>query len=74
MYDKKDRKITGRDPDGNDLFIEDDEELEEELTPEEDAMSSGYSFAVNSPHYCRDPGRRPAPALAHGTPSLHSQR
>lgn len=46
MYDKKDRKITGRDPDGNDLFIEDDEELEEELTPEEDAMSSGYSLQL----------------------------
>ena len=38
MYDKKNPK--------NDLFIEDDEELEEELTPEEEAMSSGYSLQL----------------------------
>ena len=38
MYDKKNPK--------NDLFIEDDEELEEELAPEEEAMSSGYSLQL----------------------------
>ncbi len=38
MYDKKDPKT--------DLFIEDDEELEEELAPEEEAMSSGYSLQL----------------------------
>ena len=46
MYDKKNRKTMGPNPDGNDLFIEDDEELEEELTPEEEAMSSGYSLQL----------------------------
>ena len=46
MYDKKNRKTTGPGPDGNDLFIEDDEELEEELAPEEDAMGSGYSLQL----------------------------
>ena len=46
MYDKKNRKIDGPGSDGNDLFIEDDEELEEELTPEEEAMSSGYSLQL----------------------------
>ena len=38
MYDKKNPK--------NDLFIEDDEELEEELTPEEEAMGSGYTLQL----------------------------
>ncbi len=46
MYDKKNPKTAGLGPDGNDLFIEDDEELEEELTPEEEAMSSGYSLQL----------------------------
>ena len=46
MYDKKNPKTVGLGPDGNDLFIEDDEELEEELTPEEEAMSSGYSLQL----------------------------
>jgi proteasome-associated ATPase len=46
MYDKKNRKTMGPNPDGNDLFVEDDEELEEELTPEEEAMSSGYSLQL----------------------------
>ena len=46
MYDKKNRRTAGPGPDGNDLFIEDDEELEEELTPEEEAMGSGYSLQL----------------------------
>ena len=46
MYDKKNRKDIGANPDGNDLFIEDDEELEEELAPEEEEMSSGYSLQL----------------------------
>ena len=38
MYDKKNPKT--------DLFIEDDEEIEEEIAPEEEAMSSGYSLQL----------------------------
>ena len=46
MYDKKNPKTTGAGPDRKDLFIEDDAELEEELTPEEEEMSSGYSLQL----------------------------
>ena len=46
MYDKKNRKIAGPGPDGNDLFVEDDERIEDELTPEEEAMGSGYSLQL----------------------------
>ena len=46
MYDKKNPKTIDAGPDGNDLFIEDDAELEEELTPEEEEMSSGYSLQL----------------------------
>ena len=46
MYDKKNPKTIGAGPDGNDLFIEDDEELEEDLAPEEEEMSSGYSLQL----------------------------
>lgn len=40
----KDRK--NRNPDRDTLFIEDDAELEEEFTPEDEAMSSGYSLQL----------------------------
>ena len=52
MYDKKNRRNIGAAPDGNDLFIEDDEELEEELAPEEEENEFWLFVATDSPHYC----------------------
>lgn len=47
MDDKKIRKKPNPDYDGKSLFIEDDEEeLENEFAPEQDAMSSGYSLQL----------------------------
>ena len=46
MYDKKNRKIVDANPDTRDMFAEHDEELEEELTPEEEEASSGYTLQL----------------------------
>ena len=46
MYDKKNRKIADASPDTRDIFAEHDEELEEELTPEEEEASSGYTLQL----------------------------
>ncbi len=48
MYDKKDRKnVKGKgNPDRNDLFIDEGEELEKEFPTEDEAMSSGYSLQL----------------------------
>jgi proteasome-associated ATPase len=45
MYDKKNRKNAGASPDTHDLFAEHDDEIEEELTAEEEA-STGYSLQL----------------------------
>ena len=46
MYDKKNRKIADVSPDTRDMFAEHDEEFEEELTPEEEEASSGYTLQL----------------------------
>ena len=46
MYDKKNPKDVNASPNKYDLFTEDDEEVEEELTSEEDELSSGYSLQL----------------------------
>ena len=46
MYDKKNRKIVDANPDTRDMFAEHDEELEEELAPEEEEASSGYTLQL----------------------------
>ncbi len=46
MYDKKKRKIVDANPDTRDMFADHDEELEEELTPEEEEASSGYTLQL----------------------------
>ena len=46
MYDKKNRKNAGTNPDTHDLFTEHDDEIEDELNPEEEEMSSGYSLQL----------------------------
>ncbi len=46
MYDKKNRKIVDANPDTRDMFADHDEELEEELTPEEEEASSGYTLQL----------------------------
>ena len=46
MYDKKNRRNAGASPDDYDLFVEEQEELEEELTDEEEELSSGYSLQL----------------------------
>ena len=46
MYDKKNPKDVSASPNKYDLFTEDDEEVEEELTSEEDELSSGYSLQL----------------------------
>ena len=46
MYHKKNRKIADANPDTRDMFAEHDEELEEELTPEEEEASSGYTLQL----------------------------
>ncbi len=46
MYDKKNRKIADVSPDTRDMFAEHDEELEEELAPEEEEASSGYTLQL----------------------------
>lgn len=46
MYDKKNRKIVDANPDTRDMFAEHDEELEEELAPEEEEGSSGYTLQL----------------------------
>lgn len=45
MYDKKNRRNVGASPDNYDLFEEDQDELDEELTEEEE-LSSGYSLQL----------------------------
>ena len=46
MYDKKNRRIVDASPDTRDMFAEHDEELEEELAPEEEEASSGYTLQL----------------------------
>ena len=46
MYDKKNPKNTGASPDAHDLFTEHDDEIEEELIPEEEETGSGYSLQL----------------------------
>ena len=46
MYDKKNPKNTGASPDAHDLFTEHDDEIEEELTPEEEEAGSGYTLQL----------------------------
>ncbi|MDE0552839.1 MAG: AAA family ATPase, partial [Candidatus Poribacteria bacterium] len=46
MYDKKNRRIADASPDTRDMFAEHDEELEEELAPEEEEASSGYTLQL----------------------------
>ena len=46
MYDKKNRKNAGTSPDTHDLFTEHDDDIEDELNPEEEEMSSGYSLQL----------------------------
>ena len=46
MYDKKNPKDADANLDRYDLFTEDDEEVEEELTSEEEEMNSGYSLQL----------------------------
>ena len=47
MYDKKNRKIADVSPDTRDMFAEHDEELEEELAPEEEEEAgSGYTLQL----------------------------
>ena len=45
MYDKKNPKNTGTNPDAHDLFTEHDE-IEEELIPEDEDASSGYTLQL----------------------------
>ena len=46
MYDKKNRRKVGANPDDYDLFVEDQDELDEEPTDEEEELSSGYSLQL----------------------------
>ncbi len=46
MYDKKNRRDPGASPDMNDLFTEHDDEIEDELTLEENEASSGYTLQL----------------------------
>lgn len=46
MYDKKNPKDVNASPNKYDLFVEDDQEVEEELTPDEEELSSGYSLQL----------------------------
>ncbi|MCG9134254.1 AAA family ATPase [Candidatus Poribacteria bacterium] len=46
MYDKKNPKDVNASPNKYDLFVEDDEEVEEEFTPDEEELSSGYSLQL----------------------------
>ena len=46
MYDKKNRRNPGANPDMHDLFTEHDDEIEDELTLEEDEASSGYTLQL----------------------------
>ena len=46
MYDKKNRRDSGASPDMHDLFTEHDDEIEDELTLEEDEASSGYTLQL----------------------------
>lgn len=46
MYDKKNRRDPGASPDMHDLFTEHDDEIEDELTLEEDEASSGYTLQL----------------------------
>ena len=72
MYDKKNPKYVGTKTDTYDLeYGEQDEDVEEELDPEEE-MSSGYSLQLI--HHLITTARGPSAQVAHGTPSLYSQR
>ena len=46
MYDKKNRRKVGTNPDDYDLFVEDQDELDEEPTDEDEELSSGYSLQL----------------------------
>ena len=46
MYDKKNPKDVNASPNKYDLFVEDDEEVEEEFAPDEEELSSGYSLQL----------------------------
>ena len=46
MYDKKNPKTAGANPDRYDLFTEDDEDVEDEFIPEEEELNSGYSLQL----------------------------
>lgn len=46
MYDKKNRRNAGASPDDYDLFVEEQDELDEELADEEEELSSGYSLQL----------------------------
>ena len=46
MYDKKNPKDVNASPNKYDLFTEDHEDVEEELTAEEEELSSGYSLQL----------------------------
>jgi proteasome-associated ATPase len=46
MYDKKNRRDPGASPDTHDLFNEHDDEIEDELTLEEEDASSGYTLQL----------------------------
>ena len=46
MYDKKNRRNAGANPGTHDLFPEHEDEIEEELAPEEEDTSSGYSLQL----------------------------
>ena len=46
MYDKKNRRDPGASPDMHDLFTEHDDEIEEELTLEEEEASTGYTLQL----------------------------
>lgn len=46
MYDKKNRRNASVSPDDYDMFVQDEDELDEELTDEEEELSSGYSLQL----------------------------
>ena len=46
MYDKKNPKDVNASPNKYDLFVEDEEEVEEELAPDQEDLSSGYSLQL----------------------------
>ena len=74
MYDKKNPKYVGTKTDTYDLeYGEQDEDVEEELDVEEESEFRLF-VAADSPSYHRDTARGPSSQVAHGTPTLYSQR